>query len=129
MAFLIDWEWAEIGSPAGDLGHFLSPVTVRRYQNYSLPATDRQFFLTTYYDALNDSDLAETIRVHFAAFGAFPALRSLCWTAGYWITANRWYANEEGASATKRKQRSQQSQQQFSQLWAEVMELLEESSI
>ena len=125
-AFLIDWEWAEIGSPAGDLGHFLSPVTVRRYQNYQLPASDRQFFLTAYYDALNDSELADKIRVHFAAFGAFPAVRSLCWTAGYWITANRWYADEKGASASERMQRWQDSQQQFSQLWAEVMELLEE---
>ena len=128
-AFLIDWEWAEIGSPAGDLGHFLSPVTVRRYQNYCLPAADRQFFLTTYYDALNSFELAETIRVHFAAFGAFPAVRSLCWTAGYWVTANRWYADEKGDSATERLQRLQQSQQQFSQLWAEVMALLEESLV
>ncbi|MBE9063803.1 phosphotransferase [cf. Phormidesmis sp. LEGE 11477] len=126
-AFLIDWEWAEIGSPAGDLGHFLSPVTVRRYQDYRLPAADRQFFLTAYYDALNDAELAKTMQIHFAAFGAFPAVRSLCWTAGYWVTANRWYANEKGASATERMARLQKSQQQFSELWAEVMDLLEVS--
>ena len=126
-AFLIDWEWAEIGSPAGDLGHFLSPVTVRRYQNYRLPVADRHFFLSAYYDALNNSELAKTIQIHFAAFGAFPAVRSLCWTAGYWITANRWYAKEKGTSATERIERLQKSQQQFSELWDEVMNLLEES--
>lgn len=126
QAFLIDWEWAELGSPAGDLGHFLSPVTVRRYQDYSLTAADRQFFLAAYYDALDNAELAEKMRIHFAAFGAFPAVRSLCWTAGYWITANRWYTEETGPSATDRLARLRKSQQQFPQLWAEVMLLLEE---
>ena len=126
QAFLIDWEWAEIGSPAGDLGHFLSPVTVCRCGGYQMPAADRRFFLQAYYDALENEDLAETMRIHFAAFGAFPAVRSLCWTAGYWVTANRWYAKETGPSATQRLQRLQKSQQQFPQLWAQVMALLEE---
>ena len=129
QAFLIDWEWAEIGSPAGDLGHFLSPVTVQRSQDYQLPSADRHFFLAAYYDALDDAALAETMQIHFAAFGAFPAVRSLCWTAGYWITANRWYANEKGASAKERMERLQRSQQQFAQLWVEVMALLEESTL
>ncbi|MGC1218677.1 MAG: phosphotransferase [Phormidesmis sp.] len=126
QAFLIDWEWAEIGSPAGDLGHFLSPVTVCRCGGYQMPAADRRFFLQAYYDALENKDLAETMQIHFAAFGAFPAVRSLCWTAGYWVTANRWYAEETGPSATQRLQRLQKSQQQFPQLWAQVMALLEE---
>jgi hypothetical protein len=128
QAFLIDWEWAEIGSPAGDLGHFLSPVTVRRRQGYVMPNADRQYFLQSYYEALGDSRLAESLQVHFAVFGAFPAVRSLCWTAGYWITANRWYAEsvETSASAAERMARLQSSQQQFPALWAEVMSLLEE---
>ncbi|KPQ33879.1 MAG: Phosphotransferase enzyme family [Phormidesmis priestleyi Ana] len=126
QAFLIDWEWAELGSPAGDLGHFLSPVTVRRYRDYAMPAADRQFFLETYYEALENAELAAKMRIHLAAFGAFPAVRSLCWTAGYWITANRWYDQETGPSAAERRDRLQKSQQQFRQLWAEVMSLLEE---
>lgn len=127
-AYLIDWEWAEIGSPAGDLGHFLSPVTIRRRQGYQMPAEDKQFFLQVYYDALDDADLAQKMKVHFAVFGAFPALRSLCWTAGYWVTARRWYADSvaESASAAARMERLQASQQQFPQLWAEVMTWLEE---
>lgn len=125
-AYLVDWEWAEIGSPAGDLGHFLSPVTLCRREGYRMPATDRQFFLAAYYAALGDAALAETVRLHFAAFGAYPALRSLCWTAGYWVTANRWYAEHDGSSAIERQQRWQDSQQWFPQLWAEVMTLLEE---
>lgn len=127
QAYLIDWEWAEIGSPAGDLGHFLSPVTIRRRQNYRLPAADRAFFLQCYYDALDDADLAHRIERHFAAFGVYPAVRSLCWTAGYWITANRWYADsEESPSAAERMARLQQSRQQFPDLWREVMTWLEE---
>lgn len=125
-AYLVDWEWAEIGSPAGDLGHFLSPVTICRRQGYQMPPADRQFFLEVYYQSLGDTTLAHTIGIHFAAFGAFPALRSLCWTAGYWVTANRWYAEHDGSSATERQRRWQDSQQRFSQLWTEVMALLEE---
>lgn len=122
QAYLIDWEWAEIGSPAGDLGHFLSPITIRRRQNYRLSASDRTFFLQRYYDALDDSDLAMRIERHFAAFGVYPAVRSLCWTAGYWITANRWYADaKESPSAAERMTRLQQSRQQFPELWQEVM--------
>lgn len=127
QAYLIDWEWAEIGSPAGDLSHFLSPVTIRRRQNYAMPDEDKQFFLNAYYQALENADLAEKIRVHFAVFGAFPAVRSLCWTAGYWVTARRWYAGstEESASAAARIARLQESQRQFPQMWAQVMALLE----
>ncbi|MBE9111378.1 phosphotransferase [Nodosilinea sp. LEGE 07298] len=125
-AYLIDWEWAEIGSPAGDLGHFLSPVTICRRQGYQMPAADRQFFLDAYYGALGDAALAEKIWVHFAAFGAFPALRSLCWTAGYWITARLWYADHDGPSATERQRRFEDSRRRFPSLWAEVMALLEE---
>ncbi len=136
QAFLIDWEWAEIGSPAGDLGHFLSPITICRRQGYQLPAEDKQFFLKTYYSALEDTDLAQTIKMHFAAFGAFPALRSLCWTAGYWITARRWYADStaenasesasEKNSAAERMNRLKASQQAFPKMCADVMALLEE---
>ena len=136
QAFLIDWEWAEVGSPAGDLGHFLSPITICRRQGYRLPAEDKQFFLETYYSALGNAELAQTIKMHFAAFGAFPALRSLCWTAGYWVTARRWYAdsaaentaenNAEKNSAAERMNRLKASQQAFPQMWADVMALLEE---
>ncbi|GAB4386085.1 MAG: aminoglycoside phosphotransferase family protein [Elainellaceae cyanobacterium] len=128
QAYLIDWEWAELGSPAGDLGHFLSPVTVHRYQNYWLPPADRQFFLQSYYEALEDADLAATMRIHFAVFGAFPALRSLCWTAGYWVTAVRWYADalEDSPSARDRLRRFEESRRQFPQLWQEVMTWLDE---
>ncbi len=128
QAYLIDWEWAEIGSPAGDLGHFLSPVTIRRRHGYQMPAGDKQFFLNAYYNALEESELVKKIKVHFAVFGAFPALRSICWTAGYWVAARRWYADlvEESASAASRMERLQASQQQFPQMWSEVMALLEE---
>lgn len=132
QAFLIDWEWAEVGSPAGDLGHFLSPITVCRRQGYQMPAEDKQFFLEAYYSALENAELAQKIKLHFAAFGAFPALRSLCWTAGYWVTARRWYADldarnaSENDSATERTARLQSSQQAFPNMWAEVMALLEE---
>ena len=125
-AYLVDWEWAEIGSPAGDLGHFLSPVTICRRQGYQMPPEDRQFFLDAYYDALGDVALAQTMGVHFAAFGAFPAVRSLCWTAGYWVTARRWYADHDGSSAVERQRQFQDSRQRFPQLWADVMALLEE---
>ncbi|MBD1911675.1 MULTISPECIES: phosphotransferase [unclassified Leptolyngbya] len=124
QAYLVDWEWAEIGSPAGDLGHFLSPVTVRRRHNYRLPAEDREFFLHCYYEALEDADLAERIRQHFVAFGPYPAVRSLCWTAGYWVTANRWYADTDSPNAGDRMARLKRSQQQFPELWQEVMDWL-----
>lgn len=127
QAHLIDWEWAEVGSPAGDLGHFLSPVTISRRQNYHLPAADRAFFLQCYYEALQDPDLAHRIQRHFAAFGPYPAVRSLCWTAGYWVTANRWYAAaEDSPSAAERLRRLQQSRQQFPSLWQAVMAWLNE---
>ena len=140
QAFLIDWEWAEVGSPAGDLGHFLSPITICRRQGYQMPAEDKQFFLKAYYSALENAELAQTIKMHFAAFGAFPALRSLCWTAGYWVTARRWYAEStaedaaesaaentaENNSAAERMNRLKASQQAFPKMWAEVMALLEE---
>jgi aminoglycoside phosphotransferase (APT) family kinase protein len=129
QAYLIDWEWAEIGSPAGDLGHFLSPVTIRRRQNYRLPTADRTFFLQCYYNALDNADLADRIQRHFAAFGVYPAVRSLCWTAGYWITANRWYADAaESPSATEPMERLQQSRQQFPELWQEIMAWLDEAT-
>lgn len=127
QAYLIDWEWAEIGSPAGDLGHFLSPVTIRRRQNYRLPAADRAFFLQCYYDALEDPVLATRIEHHFAAFGVYPAVRSLCWTAGYWVTANRWYAEaKDSPSAVERMARLERSRQQFPELWQEIMSWLDE---
>ncbi len=128
QAYLIDWEWAEIGSPAGDLGHFLSPVTICRAQGYELPPEDRAFFLQRYYDALEDRALVTTIQHHFAAFGPFPAVRSLCWTAGYWITARRWYADAvgENASAAGRMQRLQESRDRFPDLWRSVMAWLDE---
>lgn len=127
QAHLIDWEWAEIGSPAGDLGHFLSPITIRRRQDYRLPPEDRAYFLQCYYDALENPELAKRIERHFAAFGVYPAVRSLCWTAGYWITANQWYANaEESSSAAERIARFERSRQQFPVLWREVMDWLNE---
>ncbi|MEB3357095.1 MAG: phosphotransferase [Synechococcales bacterium] len=125
-AYLIDWEWAEVGSPAGDLGHFLSPVTIRRRQGYRMPAGDRAFFLQCYYEALGDRTLAAAIAHHFAAFGVFPAVRSLCWTAGYWITANRWYAEAaESPSAAERLERQRRSRQQFPELGAEILAWLD----
>jgi len=128
QAYLIDWEWAEISSPAGDLGHFLSPVTIRRRQNYRLPSEDRAFFLQCYYDALEDADLSARIELHFAVFGVYPAVRSLCWTAGYWITANLWYAEvEESPNAIERMAGFQQSRQQFPAMWQEIMDWLEEA--
>jgi thiamine kinase-like enzyme len=125
QAYLIDWEWAELGSPAGDLGHFLSPVTIRRRDGYRLSPADRHYFLQCYYEALEDKDLAARIQCHFAAFGVYPAVRSLCWTAGYWTT-NRWYANTDSPVATERMAQLQQSRQQFPELWQEVMDWLEE---
>lgn len=129
QAYLIDWEWAELSSPAGDLGHFLSPVTVCRYQGYRMPPEDREFFLQRYYEALEDDSLIAKIQKHFAAFGVYPAVRSLCWTAGYWIKSGRWYedAVEDSPSAALRLARWQQSRQQFPQLWQEVMTWLEEA--
>jgi thiamine kinase-like enzyme len=127
QAYLIDWEWAEIGSPAGDLGHFLSPLTIRRRQNYRLPPADRAFFLEHYYRALDNPTLAATIEQHFAAFGPYPAVRSLCWTAGYWITASRWYAEANSPNAANRLEQFQQSRQQFPELWQEIMEWLDEA--
>lgn len=126
--YLIDWEWAELSSPAGDLGHFLSPITVRRCHGYRLPPEDREFFLQTYYDALEDQHLVTTIQQHFTAFGVYPAVRSLCWTAGYWITATRWYEDsvEDSPSAALRLARFRDSRNQFPQLWQEVMQWLEE---
>lgn len=121
-AYLIDWEWAEVGTPAGDLGHFLSPVTVQRRQGYQLPSEDRAFFLESYFEALADPQMVETVKHHFAAFGPFPALRSLCWQAGYWVTASRWYADlEESPSAGERMDRFRQSRDQFPHQWREVM--------
>lgn len=125
-AFLVDWEWAELGSPAGDLGHFLSPITVRRRQDYRLPDADRAFFLAHYFAALDDADLAQRIERHFAAFGVYPAVRSLCWTAGYWVTANRWYANEDSPSAQERLRRLQHSRDRFPDLWQAIMTWLDE---
>lgn len=125
-AYLVDWEWAEIGSPAGDLGHFLSPVTICRRQGSVLSAADRAFFLQSYYEALEDADLAARLERHFAAFGVFPAVRSLCWTAGYWITANPWYARANTPNASDRVQRLQESRQQFPMLWQAVMDWLDE---
>lgn len=123
---LIDWEWAEIGSPAGDLGHFLSPVTICRRKGYHLPAEDRAFFLNCYYEALEDERLVTTIQKHFAAFGAYPAVRSLCWTAGYWVTANLWYKDaQDSPSALSRLSQFRRSREQFPALWREVMEALE----
>jgi len=127
QAYLIDWEWAEISSPAGDLGHFLSPITVQRRQGYHMPSADRHFFLQSYYAALEDDALSAKIQQHFAAFGAYPAVRSLCWTAGYWITAVRWYEDADNPSAALRLARFQQSRQQFPALWQQVMAWLEES--
>lgn len=126
-AHLVDWEWAEIGSPAGDLGHFLSPVTVRRKQGYRIPEGDRAFFLHAYYDALEDPDLAHRMERHFAAFGPYPALRSLCWTAGYWITANRWYADSpDSPVAAERVERLRRSQEEFPGIWDAVMAWFDE---
>lgn len=127
QAHLIDWEWAELGSPAGDLGHFLSPITVQRRQGYRMPVEEREFFLQCYYEALADDALRAKIQKHFAVFGVYPAVRSLCWTAGYWMTAV-WYEDvaEDSPSAALRLARWQQSRQQFPQLWQEVMTWLEE---
>lgn len=122
QAYLIDWEWAEIGTPAGDLGHFLSPITIQRLGGYQLPVEDRAFFLDCYFEALEDQQLIQAVRHHFAAFGPFPALRSLCWQAGYWVTASRWYADLEGSpNAGERLDRFRQSREQFPQLWQELM--------
>jgi len=123
-AHLIDWEWAELSSPAGDIGHFLSPVVIRRTQGYKMPPLDREFFLRTYYNALEDEHLATTIERHFAAFGVYPAVRSLCWTAGYWITAVRWY-EEDSPSGRDRLVRFQESRNQFPEFWQEIMQWLD----
>ncbi len=127
QAYLIDWEWAEVGTPAGDLGHFLSPVTVQRLQGYQLSTADRTFFLESYFEALEDPKVIETVKHHFAAFGPFPALRSLCWQAGYWVTASRWYADlEDSPSARERMDRFRRSQEQFPQQWQELMAWFED---
>ncbi len=128
-ACLIDWEWAELGSPAGDLGHFLSPITIQRYQGYQLRPADREFFLQTYYNALEDRRLAAIIEKHFAVFGVYPAVRSLCWTAGYWVTALRWYeaaTEDESPSAVARMERLHRSRKQFPELWQSLIEWLDE---
>lgn len=110
------------------MGHFLSPITVRRRQGYRLPPEDREFFLQRYYEALDDDSLIAKIQQHFAAFGVYPAVRSLCWTAGYWVTAVRWYedAVADSPSAALRLARFQESRQQLPHMWQEVMTWLEE---
>lgn len=124
-AYLIDWEWAEISSPAGDLGHFLSPITVQRCANYQLPDRDRAWFLNCYYTALDDPKLAHTIRHHVDVFGVFPAVRSLCWTVGYWLT-EKWYGNADSSpSAADRLNRLQQSQQRFPDLYEQIVQWLQ----
>ena len=87
-----------------------------------MPVADREFFLQCYYEALEDDALRAKIQKHFAVFGVYPAVRSLCWTAGYWMSAV-WYkdAVEDSPSAILRLARWQQSRQQFPQLWQEVM--------
>jgi hypothetical protein len=126
-AYLIDWEWAEISSPAGDLGHFLSPVTTQRYAGHRLTASDRHHFLQSYYAALGSDRLVQTLQRHFAIFGPFPAVRSLCWTAGYWITANRWYADAQTPSAIERLQRLERSREQFPSLAQDIGAWLEQT--
>jgi hypothetical protein len=55
-------------------------------------------------------------------------VRSLCWTAGYWITGVRWYedALDDSPSASERLARLQESRDRFPELWQEVMAWLEE---
>jgi thiamine kinase-like enzyme len=126
QAHLIDWEWAEIGSPAGDLGHFLSPVTIARRHDHRLSLADQTFFLNHYYEALADESLITTIQNHFAAFGAYPAVRSLCWTAGYWVSANLWYQDAQNdPSSAERMAQFHHSRTQFPELWHDVMTWLE----
>ncbi|MDX2271980.1 MAG: aminoglycoside phosphotransferase family protein [Cyanobacteriota bacterium] len=128
QAHLIDWEWAELSTPAADLGHFLSPVTIHRYHHYQLPVEDREFFLNHYWQALDHEPLRQTLQNHWRVFGAFPAIRSLCWTAGQWTKGDPWYSQAGDASSQVRLARQQASHQHFSRLWEGVMQWIEEVS-
>ncbi len=121
QAFLIDWEWAEVGTPAGDLGHFLSPVTIYRKQGFELPASEQAYFLECYYTALQNPELALMMQKHFEAFSPFPALRSLCWTAGYWLSASRWYGDVQNPDTAEGLRRLEDSQRHFPYIWQAVM--------
>jgi thiamine kinase-like enzyme len=127
-AHLIDWEWAEVGTPAGDLGHFLSPVTLTRWHNYTMPAEDRDYFLQSYYAALGDPQLAEIIHLHMGLFGFFPALRSLCWTPVQWIREDHWYeqSQEQHASTRLRLQRREEGKRRFADLGMATLQLAKE---
>ncbi|NJK63018.1 MAG: phosphotransferase [Synechococcaceae cyanobacterium SM2_3_1] len=124
-AHLIDWEWAEVGTPAGDLGHFLSPVTLTRWHNYTMPTEDRDYFLNSYFTALEDPQLAEIIHLHMGVFGFFPALRSLCWTPAQWIREDHWYeqSQDQHASTQLRQQRREEGKRRFGELGIATLQL------
>jgi len=80
-AYLVDWEWAEYGTVAGDLSHFLCPTLVRRHRGYVMSEEQRRFFLRTYFDHGRDKTREPLLREHLRRVLPFIVLRSTTWAA------------------------------------------------
>jgi thiamine kinase-like enzyme len=84
-AYVVDWEWAEYGTVAGDLSHFLCPTLVYRHNRYILSEEQRIFFLKTYFDHCPDKSREVIIREHLRLVLPFIVLRSTTWAASVMV--------------------------------------------
>lgn len=80
-AYLVDWEWAEYGTVAGDLSHFLCPTLIRRHRGYIMSEEQQAFFLKIYFEHCKDRSREPILREHLRIVLPFIVLRSTTWAA------------------------------------------------
>lgn len=77
--YLIDWEKPVISDPAQDITHFLSETTTLWKTDCILSDRDKEIFLNSYVDSLEekDKDIRERVRI----YTPYLYLRALSWCA------------------------------------------------
>jgi aminoglycoside phosphotransferase (APT) family kinase protein len=82
---LVDWEMPRWGDPSQDLSMFCSPLTTLWKTDWRMPPEEKQRFLKTYCDSIQDRHLCDTLPERVRLRDPFVYLRGISWSAMGWV--------------------------------------------
>ena len=82
---LVDWEMPRWGDPSQDLSHFCSPLTTLWKTDWRMSPAQKQNFLTSYSQLINDRHQRDTLADRMHLRDPFVYLRGISWSAMGWV--------------------------------------------
>ena len=82
---LVDWEMPRWGDPSQDLSHFCSPLTTLWKTDWRMSPAQKQNFIESYSQLINDRHLRDTLPDRMRLRDPFVYLRGISWSAMGWV--------------------------------------------